>query len=195
MKTKICSKCKIELNIKEFNNNIKEEDGLQMYCKKCNKQYQKDYYRRNKQKIDNNHKKYYKTYKIKINKKRKEYRKQYYLKNKKRLTQMQLKKLKNNLEYRIKTYLRIRLYHALKGNSKSSTTMKLVGCSIKQLKQHLERQFKNGMSWDNYGKWHIDHIKPCCTFDLSKINEQKKCFNYKNLQPLWAKDNLSKNKY
>jgi len=49
------------------------------------------------------------------------------------------------------------------------------------------------MSFSNYGKWHIDHIIPCARFDLRKPNEQKKCFNYKNLQPLWAFDNLSKN--
>jgi len=48
------------------------------------------------------------------------------------------------------------------------------------------------MSWNNHGEWHIDHIKPCTSFDLSKLSEQKKCFHYKNLQPLWAKDNLSK---
>ena len=70
--------------------------------------------------------------------------------------------------------------------------MKLVGCSIDQLKQHLEFQFKPGMTWNNYGKWHVDHKKPCASFDLSKPSEQRKCFNWKNLQPLWAEENLSK---
>ena len=70
--------------------------------------------------------------------------------------------------------------------------MKLLGCSLDFLKQYLEFQFKKGMSWSNYGKWHIDHIKPCASFDLSKPNEQHKCFNYINLQPLWAIDNLRK---
>jgi hypothetical protein len=52
------------------------------------------------------------------------------------------------------------------------------------------------MTWDNYGSWHIDHIKPCSLFDLSKVSEQLECFHYLNLQPLWAKDNLQKsNKY
>ena len=90
--------------------------------------------------------------------------------------------------------LRIRINLALKGNPKLSTTMKLVGCSIERLKQHLEKQFKMGMSWNNYGKWHIDHIRPCASFDLSKPSEQKKCFNYTNLQPLWAEENLKKPK-
>ena len=48
------------------------------------------------------------------------------------------------------------------------------------------------MSWDNYGDWHIDHIRPCCSFDLSKIEEQEKCFHYSNLQPLWAEENMTK---
>lgn len=70
--------------------------------------------------------------------------------------------------------------------------MELVGCSIDKLKQHLESKFTEGMSWDNYGDWHVDHIKPCASFDLSDPEQQRLCFNYKNLQPLWAADNLSK---
>jgi hypothetical protein len=71
-------------------------------------------------------------------------------------------------------------------------TEELLGCSIENLKKHLEKQFTQGMSWKNYGKWHVDHIKPCANFDLSKKTEQQKCFNYNNLQPLWAVDNLKK---
>jgi len=70
--------------------------------------------------------------------------------------------------------------------------MRLVGCSMEQLRKHLEEQFAAGMSWENYGKWHMDHIKPCASFDLSREAEQHKCFHYTNLQPLWAKDNLRK---
>jgi hypothetical protein len=56
----------------------------------------------------------------------------------------------------------------------------------------LEKQFTKGMNWKNYGKWHIDHIKPCASFDLSLEHEQKLCFHFTNLQPLWAKDNIRK---
>ena len=70
--------------------------------------------------------------------------------------------------------------------------MELVGCSIDELKKHLEIKFKKGMSWNNYGKWHVDHVVPVDFFDLTKIEEQKKCFHYSNLQPLWAQDNLKK---
>jgi len=66
----------------------------------------------------------------------------------------------------------------------------------KQRKEYLQNQFKKGMTWKNYGKgkrkWCVDHIKPCCSFDLSKPEEQKKCFHYTNLQPLWAKENRQK---
>lgn len=75
--------------------------------------------------------------------------------------------------------------------------MEFIGCSMTQLKSHLSSQFKDGMSWDNYGRkgWHIDHIIPCYSFDLIDPNEQKKCFHYTNLQPLWWLDNCRKNKY
>ena len=57
-----------------------------------------------------------------------------------------------------------------------------------------KKPIKVGMSWDNYGKWEIDHIRPCASFDLSKPEEQYKCFNYMNLQPLWEKENQTKTK-
>jgi len=60
------------------------------------------------------------------------------------------------------------------------------------LKKWLTFLFTENMSWDNYGKWHIDHVKPCNSFNLAEESEQKICFNWKNLQPLWAKDNLEK---
>jgi hypothetical protein len=70
--------------------------------------------------------------------------------------------------------------------------MGLIGCSVPQLRKHLEAQFTEGMTWDNHGEWHIDHIKPCASFDLTDAEQQLECFNYTNLQPLWASDNLSK---
>lgn len=72
--------------------------------------------------------------------------------------------------------------------------MKLLDCSPLFLKEHLEKQFKEGMTWDNHTTdgWHIDHIRPCCSFDLTKKEQQEECFHYSNLQPLWATDNLKK---
>ena len=71
-------------------------------------------------------------------------------------------------------------------------TEKLLGCTFEYFIEYLQRLFKVGMTWKNYGKWHIDHIKPCASFDLSKLEAQKKCFHYTNLQPLWAEENLKK---
>ena len=99
---------------------------------------------------------------------------------------------KKDINYRIEQRLRARVNKLLKGFNKSEGTKELVGCDIDFLKKYLEGKFTEGMSWKNYKLWHIDHIKPCSLFDLSKQEEQKKCFNYKNLQPMWAEDNLSK---
>lgn len=77
---------------------------------------------------------------------------------------------------------------------KKNTSFSYLGCSIQKLRDHLEAQFTDGMSWENYGRggWHVDHIIPCTFFDLTKPIHQKVCFNYQNLQPLWEKDNIIK---
>ena len=72
--------------------------------------------------------------------------------------------------------------------------MVLTGCTIPYLRGYLEGKFKEGMTWENYGSWHVDHIKPCASFDLTKKEEQEKCFHYTNLQPLWALENIKKGK-
>jgi len=108
-------------------------------------------------------------------------------------------KLLTNINLRLSSCLRKRIHSVLKGKSKSSSTMDLIGCSIDYLKIHLEKLFQEGMTWENYGRgyknkkeWHIDHIIPCAKFDLTKPEEQRKCFHYSNLQPLWAIDNIKK---
>jgi hypothetical protein len=79
---------------------------------------------------------------------------------------------------------------------KSASTMELVGCEIEELMAHLERQFLPGMTWSNYGKkkdcWSIDHIRPCASYDLRNPKEQRACFHFSNLQPLWHSLNLAK---
>ncbi len=70
--------------------------------------------------------------------------------------------------------------------------MEYVGCDVKTLREHIQKQFLKGMTWENQGKWHIDHRKPCARFDLNKEEERHQCFHYTNLQPLWGPDNLSK---
>lgn len=109
----------------------------------------------------------------------------------KRNTARRMRK-ENDPVYKLTCTLRCRLYHAIKKNIKSKPTLELLGCETEFLKQHLENQFTEGMTWENHGEWHVDHIKPCAKFDLSLPEEQQKCFHYTNLQPLWAIDNMKK---
>lgn len=122
--------------------------------------------------------------------------KKYYLNNKDRIRKYKRRWIKNKIDtdigFKIKCRLSKRIWDALKGNCKSTSTKKLIGCDIDILINHLEQKFQIGMSWENYGDWHVDHIIPCASFDLTKKEQQEECFNYMNLQPLWAFDNLSK---
>lgn len=99
---------------------------------------------------------------------------------------------KKDINFRILCVLRSRLLCALKETIKQETTKELLGCTIEELKEYLSKQFMNGMTWDNYGEWHIDHIKPCSSFNMLIEEERKRCFHYTNLQPLWAIDNIKK---
>ena len=106
------------------------------------------------------------------------------------------KKRATDPQFRIRGVLTCRLRSALRGISKASHTEALVGCDWKSLVNHIEKQWLPGMSWDNYGLrkgcWSIDHIKPCAGFNLEDPVEQKICFHYSNLRPLWHYDNQSK---
>jgi hypothetical protein len=101
---------------------------------------------------------------------------------------------RNTLHYKIKDGMRKRIMRVLKrdGGKKSKRTMKLVGCTVEQLKQHIEKKFKPGMSWEQRNLFHIDHIIPCASFDLTKLSQQKKCFHYTNLQALIPIENIKK---
>jgi len=102
-----------------------------------------------------------------------------------------IKRYHNDPVFALKMNQRTRVRAILKKN-KCAQTHELLGCSFQELKIHLENQFVDGMSWENMGEWHIDHIIPLVSFDLSIPENQKIAFNYKNLQPLWAIDNLKK---
>ena len=93
---------------------------------------------------------------------------------------------------RIAQNLRRRINKAVRGK-RTGSLVELIGCEVPELLTHLEAAFAEGMSWENYGRaWHIDHIRPCCSFVLTEPEQQRACFHFSNLQPLWAKENLRK---
>lgn len=104
------------------------------------------------------------------------------------------KRRKNDPYFRLTSSLRTRISEALRkqGTRKTERSLHITGCELDQLLAHLSDRFLPGMTWDNYGKWHVDHIKPCCEFDLTDLEQKRQCFHYTNLQPLWAADNIRK---
>jgi len=152
------------------------------------------YYKANKDKKLKYAKAYGQANKDIINLRKKIYRKA----NKDKVILWEKKYRQGNIQYKLRKYLRSRLKNAIKHNFKAGSAVRDLGCSINELKKYLESKFKPGMSWENHGfyGWHIDHIKPLSLFDLTNREEFLQAFHYTNLQPLWAKDNLSKaNKY
>jgi hypothetical protein len=103
-------------------------------------------------------------------------------------------RLATDAQFLIRKRLGSRLAVALRavGCRKSYSITKLIGCPLLELKSYLESRFLPGMSWENRSEWHIDHIRPCASFDLTDLEQQRACFHYTNLQPLWAADNHRK---
>jgi len=201
------NKDKIRQNKKEYYEENK--DKIRQYKKEYyeeNKEYcskkTKEYHKKNKDKIRQYHKEYYEENKEYFSKKTKEYNE----KNKDKIKEYRKNyKCEHNktpqkcMICKPNTYLvnlERRRIHRLLNRKKDKHTTEYLGCNGKELYNHLEKQFKDGMTWENKGEWHIDHIRPCASFNLELEEEIMKCFHYTNLQPLWATDNLSKsNKY
>lgn len=164
-----CNTCKTIIEIKS---NFRKHN----LCRRC---YQLHYRKHNSQKI-------------------KELNKQWYLSNREQdiadSVEYQKKRKQYDPGFRILKNLRLRVRAVMIGNYKSGCAVKNLGCNSEELKVYLESKFQPGMSWDNYGKygWHIDHIKPLCSFNLQNEEELSTACHYTNLQPLWAKDNLKK---
>lgn len=103
------------------------------------------------------------------------------------------RRLRENLGFRILHNSRVRLYKAVKGALRNRRTAELIGCSMDFLIRYIASQWRPGMSWTNYGsKWEIDHRRPCASFDLTDPKQLRQCFHYTNLQPLWSRENKSK---
>ena len=175
---KKCIKKSKKNYIKNFNKISKQYKEKYLKNKEKILEYQKEYYSLNKEYIKNRVKKYRLNNKIKVRETSRKWK---------------LKNWRENEEFRLKENLRHRIYMALKGKVKSKRTMDLLGTSIDNLWIHLEKSFKLGMTKNNYGKiWQVDHKIPCAAFDLTKPEEQVKCFHFTNLQALFVKENLSK---
>jgi len=198
---KQCIKCKQSKADKEF-----YKDYTQ--CKVCWADYVKSYRLKNTDKIKKYHSKHYQKSKEKINarnrrnwklrqndyaKTKKKYREANHEKIKTYRRAYQNNRLRTDMDFKLRKNLRNRIRGLMRYDiKKSAHTMELLGCTIQAFKVHIENQFKNGMSWNNYGEWQIDHIKPCAAFDLSSPEEQKICFHFSNMQPLWKEENRKK---
>ena|SRR3990167_159176 len=101
-------------------------------------------------------------------------------------------RIRKNTSLRLRHRLSTRMYIAVKDGQKSGKTLEDLGCSIPHFKLYIENQFENGMSWDNYGEWHLDHVMPLAKFDLTNRTQFLEAANWLNYQPLWASKNLSK---
>ena len=207
MDTKICSRCEIEKASQEFYPDKSKKSGLSSRCRKCVfeattewkqknpdkcKDHLKAHYIAHSTQVQTYHKKRYQEKKESILASNADWRKR----NKQRhsyLSQRNKKKrMAEDPSVKIAEYQRVRIRRALMGIDKSQSTRQLLGCSAEFLRGHLQAQFQPGMTWENYGEWHVDHIRPCASFNLANPGHQQICFHYTNLQPLWAIDNLKK---
>jgi hypothetical protein len=184
---------------------IKKETDKQYLLKNRERllKYKKEYYKKNKEHLTQVNKIYreenknkYIDYKIKNREKLLQRKRDWSRRNKEHVNQYAKNKRDTDIQFKLRTNLRNRINSAIiyQKTTKHCSTLKLLGCSIQEAKDHLEKQFRDGMTWDNYAHkgWHIDHIIPCVNFDLTDLEEQRKCFHYTNLQPLWWWENISK---
>ena len=186
---KKCITCNIEKSINEFSKNKNKKDGLQYKCKNCNKEYHKKYYKENKEYLLNKFSNYRDNNKDKI--------KEYILNNKEKINKTQREYFKNRKNndslFKLNCNIRCLIKNSFKRincERKSNKSENILGCSFDEFKIYLENKFTEGMSWENQGKWHLDHIKPLA---LAKTKEDVILLNhYTNFQPLWAADNLKK---
>ena len=202
MENKICNCCKTENTIENYHNNKRFPDGKNPTCKECNKERSLKYYYNNIDKIKERTKTQrntedYKVYRQKYLEENREeinrVKKLYKLNNREKVLQDKreyYQRKKNDPIFALSKRLRQRIYHIVNGNNKSKSTLEVLGCSYEEFKIHIENQFTEEMSWDKLGDIHIDHIIPVSSVET--IEEVYKLNHYTNLQPLWAKDNLSK---
>lgn len=151
------------------------------------------YYIDNKERITTKHRIYYKKHRYQLSLHKKQYRNTDKIRNHKK--EYEKYQHKNNPQYKLKKLLRNRIQTALKvqGSNKTGSAVRDLGISIPEFKAYIESMFRDSMTWENHGKvWHLDHIKPLSSFDLSDKEQFLIAANWKNYQPLLTKENLSK---
>lgn len=178
---KACTNCKEEKILDDFYKRSMVPDGHCSECKECskrrNKRVHRNYYLNNKEDILEKNREYLKTYK------------EIY---KERRNKLNKEKLKTDVCFRLSHYLRRRINSAIKRDQRAGSAVSDLGCSVQFFKTYIESKFQNGMTWDNHGDWHLDHIQPLSSFDLMDREQFLKAAHYTNYQPLWAEDNLKK---
>ena len=203
-KIKVCNVCKIKKHIDEF---AKQYNKPAFRCKQCLSEYNKKYYQKNQEKLKKKTAKFrkeYPEYMVEWRKNNKDKttqnKREWIEKNRDKINKNERQRRKKDYAYRIKKNLRRRVNEVItRSNKKCDSTLKLLGCSLEEFLQHLEKQFTPEMNWDNYGSyWHVDHIKPKSLFEYKSIEDDsfKKSWSLSNLQPLEALENIKKgNKY
>jgi len=201
----VCNKCGVEKEQDQFPKRKDNLSGYRKDCKECVRSRCQKYYQENKVKCLVISKNWRKTNPEKSNAVYARYRKtekrkivanRWAAKNRKTMQAYNVKKYNTDPRFNIATKIRRRISMAIHNQytKKATLTVELLGCSFLELKSYIESKFTLGMTWDKIlsGEIHLDHIRPYASFDLTDSEQQKQCFNYKNLQPLWAKDNLQK---
>jgi hypothetical protein len=190
---KTCSICNEEKTENEFPFR-NDSQKYRKWCKKCETERVRSYASQNKESVKASQAARYQKNKEKYYEKQKEWIQSNLDSHREYHRTYANTRYNNDINFRLSNAMRSRVRAAVKsgGGEKAALTMELIGCTIDQLRTFLEAEFSDGMTWDNYGEWHIDHDRPCASFNLEDPEEQKRCFHWTNLQPLWAKDNLSK---
>jgi len=186
MNTKKCSKCGEVKGLSKFHGNSQSKDGKRPECAMC----RKDYVEASKDRIRSTRKRWYLKNRDIVLAKAKEYRDA----NRDKINASTKKRRDSDPQFKLSLALRSRLNHAIKGVGAKGSGVRDLGCTVPELRKYLESKFAQGMSWDNWAidGWHIDHIRPLASFDLTDRGQLIEACHYTNLQPLWAKENFSK---
>jgi len=219
-RTKKCAKCGIEKTLNEFQKSKITKIGVRAQCKACISDQNKAYRMLHREKLNANkriwdkankdhvsaysatyrqlHKDKYRSYNKKYNKvneeKLRKAAREYYTTHKKEFNTRAMRRRKIDPKFKLNRSMSTAIRQSLRNGKGNRPWLGLVSYTLEQLRTHLEKQFTEGMTWKNYGSWHVDHKIPLSVFNFTKPEHTdfQKAWRLKNLQPLWAKDNMKK---